>query len=258
MKPRPTADDSGHVRAAPSAASIPVDGLDALARFRDQADVLVLREEGLGRAWVRWTEPDDWVEQALRPVPGVVFFRFERDDWFAGSSRLPADELPPAASAMTPLSRAVVPSHLHWEEPASDWERVPCRLVPDDRPRPCTAVVSTADRLIPWSETLPSFALAEYRAAVCGPRILLLGANPPLVEGDRFWGDPILIPIGRRLEPELPAGFVADLFGVRAGDLAILTERPGGLDARLVDRDVCRPLSRAGLRLAARLEEGRP
>jgi hypothetical protein len=77
--------------------------------------------------------------------------------------------------------------------------------------------------------------------------VMLLGQRlPTMSEGEKFWGDRVLTPLGFRPEPDLPESALLVALGVDEGDLLVI-EAEG---CEVVPRDAFRPLSRAGFRLA--------
>jgi hypothetical protein len=71
---------------------------------------------------------------------------------------------------------------------------------------------------------------------------------PPIPAAQRYWGDDVLVPTGFRLEPDLRAGVVREAAGATTQELLRFDES----GAELIPRAVFEPLSRAGIRLAAR------
>jgi hypothetical protein len=108
------------------------------------------------------------------------------------------------------------------------------------------------DQLVAWADTATTLAISGVRAARCGRRVLLLGKIPPIPGPTRFWGADFLLPVGFRTEPKLPPSVLRAAVGATADDLVLFDE--SGVD--LVPRSAFPPLTRAGVRLAAR--EGFP
>jgi hypothetical protein len=110
-------------------------------------------------------------------------------------------------------------------------------------------LITSTGRLAAWADVVTTLELAAVRAARCGNRVLLLGSKlPSLSESTRFWGTDFLLPVGFGTEPDLPASLVRTAIGASAHELAVFDET--GID--LVPRSAFEPLTRAGVRLAAR------
>ena len=67
--------------------------------------------------------------------------------------------------------------------------------------------------------------------------------------GERFWGESVLVPLGQRLDPELPSDAIREALGIAADELLLLT----GAAAEVISTAALWPLTRAQIRLA--LEE---
>ena len=65
-----------------------------------------------------------------------------------------------------------------------------------------------------------------------------------MLSGQRFWGKAILLPLGTRLEPDLPEQMVADALGLDEDHLLLVREA----GEQVIPREVFQPLHRAGLR----------
>ncbi len=257
-------------------ASIPVDGLSALADLRREPGLRVLVVGA--RAWIRWDEPrvdgngGDRSSGPLPPLlrrlltlPGAeVFIPGERGRWHRPGESLPAFHVPAAIGGAIPggssLDAVVLPDRIHPESPdGTPPGAVPLRLVRDDSgcPRPATAQRSRIAALAGWADSAPS-AWIEALTAAWAPspsgdpgeaEVLLLGPVgrlPWVPGGTRFWGVSVLIPLGYRASPALGEPALREAVAAGPDDLAILDER----GPELVPRGAFGRLSRASLRLA--------
>ena len=68
---------------------------------------------------------------------------------------------------------------------------------------------------------------------------------PPVPDGVRFWGTELLVPLGFRAEPDLPASAIRRAAGARPDELAVLDE--DGIE--LIPHAIFKPLSRAAIRM---------
>jgi hypothetical protein len=79
--------------------------------------------------------------------------------------------------------------------------------------------------------------------------VLLRGpALPGTLDGERFWGDSVLIPLGRRPEPDLPESVLAAALELCDGAVAMVAA--DGVE--VVPGAAVGPVSRAGVRLLKR------
>jgi hypothetical protein len=230
-----------------TAAKLPAVHLKALAPVRAEAEVRVLPA---GDAiWVRWPAKITRVIQCLRPVPGVVFFSFRDGVWFRLCHRLPSAECPPDDTG-SKLAAVLVPDRLEpVSPPAGTVSRVTLGIVRGGEPQTATALVCETVALAKWADTATSAELAVVEAARCGSRTVLLGKNLPVVpSGVRYWGESLLVPLGFRADPELPATVLRAAAGATADELVLLDDEC----ASVIPRAAFERLSRAGLRLARR------
>jgi hypothetical protein len=226
-------------------ASLPAAALAALGEVRCTPDVRVaLAGE---RVLVSWRAGDDRVLARLLPVAGVAFYAHRDGRWFRHDRRLPAFDFPggldyrPLHQVLTPAAvRAIAPG-------AVELALVRLELVIDDRPRPITALVCGLAELARWTDTVPAVRLASMRTAHADGRALLLGQRLPLLPGgERFWGEGVLVPLGRRPEPDLPASALREALGVGADDILLLARD----SPEIIPRAALAPLTRAAVRRA--------
>jgi hypothetical protein len=244
-------------------ASIPVDELAGLADLRGQPGILVSIDRG--RAWICWDSDSDQTREMLvrriLPTPGAELFTRRGGLWYRLGEHLPAFDVPLSDGASgVPLHRIVLPLAVKARRPAGDRGEPPAiRLVRDQGGvrRPTTAVRSSLHVLSSWADRATSGQLAELQA-VCaaGPDGLtsdspVLVVGPPdrlpfLPGGSRYWGTDLLLPLGFRVDPELPEPAVRRAAGADAASV-VLCEHDG---FELIPRGLFRPDSRAAIRLA--------
>lgn len=230
------------------AARLPTESLSALAPLRNRDEIQVFL--GMGECWVTWGESPLHIVSLLLSVPGVEFAFEEKGRWFRVGSRLPLSSGPPKQLGQK-LSQVLMPCRFAAEPPESDPipDRLPLMLVHGGLPQRVTAIRCTLKELLRWSEDATSFQLRALRAAYCEENVLLLGRDlPPIANAARFWGDDLLLPVGCRVEPELPVAMVRAIFDT-SEDEVLLLEEAGG---EKIGRELFQPLTRAGLRLASR------
>jgi hypothetical protein len=180
-----------------------------------------------------------------------VLYAHRDGAWYRFGHHLPAFGLPqhegrPLFQVLTPAPCLPVPV------PTETLSRTTLRLVTDDRPRSTTALVCDLAALVRWAETAVTARLTTLQAARRGAQVLLRGKPlPPLPDGERFWGNSVLVPLGWRIEPDLPESALREAFEVEEGD--VLLVRRDGVEP--VASDAFRPLTRAAVRLA---QEERP
>ncbi|HEY1375595.1 MAG TPA: hypothetical protein VGF55_02315, partial [Gemmataceae bacterium] len=186
-----------------AAARVPAAGLAALAPVRCRPGVAV---HALGElAWVVFPAGDADVLRELRPVAGAEFFAYRGGAWFRLNGRLPTTDRPPVEGGV-PLDRAVVPAPVTPVPPDTPGPPVRLTVVRGGGPRPATAVRCAVAALARWADAATTAELAAIRAARCGGRALLVGPRLPAVAGgERFWGERVLVPVGFRPAPDLPA-----------------------------------------------------
>lgn len=227
-----------------TAALLPVAGVTALADLRGRADVRLVRADD--RLWIEWSPGEEGVLQRLLPVAGAQFFEKRDEIWYPFGGRLPAADVPPGGSAET-LVRLLTPAAMQPLPPDHPkWQPVRFRLVRSERAQPATALFGRFRALVEWADSVPSARIAELKAARHGESILIRGAKlPPLVGAVRLWGETVLLPLGWRLEPDLPPSAIRQALAIEDHELLLWIDGPEAIPA-----DRLQPLSRAAIRLA--------
>lgn len=225
-------------------ASIPLAHLHLLAEIRCVPEVFAAVVDD--RVWLRWPAGTTDVVRCLLPVPGVKCFGDRDGNWFQWNHSLPAFDIPRGVKYV-PLFQLLVPAPVETTVSAAvDLSPVGLSLVADHSPRQTTACLCRAGELQAWADSVSSVQLNSVQAAVCGDRVLLLGKCLPLFRrGQRFWGQRILLPLGYRLEPELPESAVAEAVGLEPSQLLLMQES----GAETIPQEVLQPLSRVAIRL---------
>jgi hypothetical protein len=199
-------------------------------------------------AWLYWPAGDAELARTLLALDGAELFAWREGQWFRPGRHLPCFEVPPGDEAR-PLWSVLSPAPFEPALPGPcHWQPVPLRLVPCDRPRPCTLLrVGLAD-LGRWADQATSHQLACLVAARDLDRVLLRAVKSrlPALAGQRFWGQRVLLPAGWRAEPELPEGVLASVLGLGPDELGLLTQE----GAEVIPLAAFAPLTRAGVRRA--------
>jgi hypothetical protein len=244
-------------------ASIPMEELARLADLRDQPGILVSIDRA--RAWITWETDSDAMREILvrriLPTPGAELFTRRGAHWYKLGEHLPAFDVPLGEGVSgVPLHRLVVPMPVTARRPAGERAGpAVIRLVRDERGlrRPTTAVRCPACVLSAWADQATSAQLGELHAVCAGgpegptrdsPMLILGPADrlPLLPDATRYWGIDLLVPLGYRLEPNLPESAVRRVAGADAGAL-VLCEDDG---FELIPRSLFKPVTRAAIRLA--------
>ncbi len=239
--------------AAITLARVPAAGLAALASVRHRPGVGV-RADG-AFAWVHWPAGRVEVAYALWPVPGVLFFRPDGEQWIPFGKRLPTSLRPPTAESQ-PVAGVIVPDRVTAVPPPTaspSWLRL--GIVRGGPPRPATALACIVADLAAWADAATTRELGRVRAAVCRGRALLLGdALPTVPRSTRYWGSDVLTPVGFRPHPDLPPAVIREAVGATADEWVLLGEG----EAELLPRSEFTPLSRPRVRLAVASTAGAP
>jgi hypothetical protein len=231
--------------AAVAVARLPASRLDALAPVRGRPDVVIVPAGD--SAWVRWTASHAEVIRCLLPVPDVELFTTRDGHWFRFGRRVPVADRPPEVEGR-PVAGLLLPGPIVPTPPTTTpIEPVALALARSTDPKPVTALACELADLRGWADTATTAELGAVRGAVSGSRAILRGSKLPYVRGaTRYWGESVLVPIGFRPDPDLPAGLIRA--AVQAEDDELVLLGPAG--AELVPVAVFEPLTRAGLRLA--------
>jgi hypothetical protein len=244
-------------------ANLPREALPVLAGLRARSSVHVTLDGE--RAWVSWTEGDEEVLRRVLPVAGVELYVHRDGRWHRFGHHMPAFGAAPGGEAQ-PLDRVLFPAPVQpLPPPTARLQAMPLRLAPDHRPRRASAGAYGLGELTAWAEAVPSARLGALLAARHGARVLLLGQRlPPLPGGERFWGERVLVPLGNRPEPALPESAIREALGAAEEELlflraacglagaAVAKSQAAEAEVEIIPRAAFEPLTRAGLRLAAR------
>jgi hypothetical protein len=242
---------------------LPVNDLEVLADLRGRPEIRVTVAGE--RAWVCWPVDSDLMPEILArrilPLEGVEMFTERGGEWYRPGEHLPAFDVPfRAGAAGVALDRIVIPSKLSAQRPqGSLTDRLRVRLVHDERQeaRPATALRCSLRVLCAWAERATTSQLSclqgAWRRASDGEEAdaeaLILGFPgrlPLLQESVRYWGTDLLVPLGFRVDPDLPEPAIRRVVGAGTGDLVVGDE--DGFE--LIARVAFKPLTRASVRLA--------
>ena len=230
-------------------ARVPLFALPLLARLRCRPGIRISFHEG--HVWLHWPRDDDSVGAQLAPIAGVQFFVEHQGKWYAIGSRLPAHDLP-ATEPSLPLDQILLPPSEQRRPPEPlPMEPIKVRLVADDLSRPTSALLCSLAVLVDWADRVPSAQIEELRGAISESRVLLQGVNLPLLAGNqRFWGERVLVPLGMRCDPVVGEADLLEAWGAEPEELVLFD----GAQAEVCSSQALMPLSRAGIRRAARGE----
>jgi MoxR-vWA-beta-propeller ternary system domain bpX2 len=225
-------------------ASLTPQCLGAVAGFRSAPGVQVALHGGL--AWVRWEPHQDYILQALLPVRGVQLY-VQRDGlWYRHGGHLPAFDLPEQAD-YRPLYRAVTPVPVKPVPPLlPNLRPMTLSVVPDTTAQPPTAVRCRVKDVVKWADKLASTRLSGIRASWFEGGVVLLGPRLPApIDGQRFWGETVLVPLGHRPEPNLCASAIREALAIAQGELLLLSTA----GAEVISLSAFQPLTRASIRM---------
>lgn len=228
-------------------ASLPREALRSLADIRCVPDIQV---SFIGeRAWVRWPPGREEVLRRLLPQPGLKLYRFHEGRWYPYGGHLPAFDLPVQAEAQA-LYQILLPKAVRVEPPATvNIEPLQLSLVPDMHGRATTAMLCSVVELEQWADQIPSARLASFRAARLGELILMMGCRLPYLQGnERFWGEQVLVPLGYRVEPDLPEETIYEVLNIDDTEVVVISH--DGAD--VIPKEVFSTLTRTRVRLAHR------
>jgi MoxR-vWA-beta-propeller ternary system domain bpX2 len=244
-------------------ASIPIEALPALAELRRQPGIYVSIDRA--KAWIWWEASSDQMREllvrAILPTAGAELFTRRNGRWYRLGEHLPAFDVPAGDSAgRFALHRLVLPAPLAARRPAGEPLRPRALCVVRDQSgleRPASAVACGAHVLAAWADRATSMELALLQA-VCAPesdgrttrnRFLLLstaGRLPLLPQSVRYWGRDLLVPLGYRVDPDLPESAIRRAAAADSSELLLFED--GAFER--IPRALFRPVSRAAIRLA--------
>ena len=237
-------------------ASIPVGDLPVLAELRGRGEIRILIAGEV--AWISWKPGSELTESLLvrriLPLDEAVVYTERDGRWYRFGEHLPAFDVPGGDASEWPLlERAIFPEPVR---PVQSRERlqapIPIRVVRDgvSAPRPASGLRCSTFSLAAWAEHATSAQLAALVGAWLESEDLVLltgsGESLPLMpDGLRFWGTELMVPLGFRIEPDLPASAIRHAAGARADELAVMDE--DGIE--LIPHSIFKPLSRAAIRM---------
>jgi hypothetical protein len=228
-------------------ARIPLESLSRLAGLRCHPGIRVALHGQ--HAWLCWPAGDELVVTDLIAIAGVRFFIDREGTWYAHGSRLPAYDLPPMEPSL-PLDQVLLPPSEDRQSIAlPSIEPVRVQLVPDDKPRRTRALLCSLTVLSDWADRAPAFQIEPLQGAISDARVLLLGDNLPFLQGNqRFWGERVLIPLGKRFEPVVDEDDLLEAWGAEKDEIVLFD----GEQAEIIPVSSIKPLSRASIRMASR------
>lgn len=228
-----------------AAASLPADALSALAELRTRPKLTMAM--ATERIWLRFPAADAAVLRVILPLPGLDLYERRGDAWYRFARSLPSFDFPEKLENR-PLNEVLFPGPLDaLSPPAAREAPESLRLIADPYPRPASAARCLIADLARWADKVPAARLAQLEAVCRGDEILVRGRRlPPLARARLYWGRTVLIPLGRRPEPDVPEQVLREAFGVEPFELILWeVERVEALDSAMLQ-----PLSRAAIRLA--------
>jgi hypothetical protein len=203
------------------------------------------------RLWLHWEAGDEEVLRRVLSIHGVELFARRDGHWYRPGQHLPAFDVPADEDGRS-LAHFLAPGTIRLKQEESAWAPVELQVVRDTVPRPAGALCCDLAILCEWADQATSRQLAALQAARRSSRVLVMGQPLPAVsQAERFWGKTILTPLGWRPEPLLPEPALRDALGLPAEEIALLHDDT----VEVVPRAALAPLTRAGLRLAARGEK---
>lgn len=242
-----------------------IEDLRVLADFRGRLEIRVLIAGD--RAWVCWPAGSEIVGPILSgrilPLEGVELFTERGGHWYRLGAHLPALDVPfRDLEEGIELDRVLIPGKLSAQRSAGRvMESLRVIVVPEEqgRIRPATAMRCSLAVLTRWAGQATSAQIERLEGAwlpatgetEADAEVLVRGLPgnlPHLRESTRYWGGELLVPLGFRPEPELPAGAIRAVVGAEDDDVVVLD----GAGIELIPGGAFRLLSRAAVRLAGR------
>ena len=190
----------------------------------------------------------------ILPLDEAVLYTERDGRWYRLGEHLPAFDVPRGdESEWRLLEQAIFPEPIRAVMSREAVQPpIPIRVVRDPgcAPRPASGLRCSPLSLAAWAEHSTSARLAALKGAWLQPEALVLvtgsSESLPLVpDGVRFWGTELLVPLGFRAEPDLPASAIRRAAGARPDELAVLDE--DGIE--LIPHAIFKPLSRAAIRM---------
>ncbi len=192
-------------------ARLPVTALPHLGALRACEQLAALQQDEC--LWLFWPAGDAELAQAILAVEGSELFARHESGWHRLGEHLPVFHVPDSPD-VRPLSALLFPAPVTPIRPeAPTWRAVTPVLVRDDTPRPASVLRTTGWALRKWADVATRYQLSKVVAACCGEEVLLRG-ELPVLPGERFWGQRVLLPLGHRVEPELAEGVWVAALGV--------------------------------------------
>lgn len=227
-------------------ACLPAAALSRLAPLRAHSGIRV-RLAG-ERAWLWWTAGDAFVLQRILALHGAEVFARRDGLWYRPGQHAPAFEVP-AENEARPLAHVLTPALVQAESGGPAVVPLKVGLIRDDRPRAAAALCCSLSDLNRWAEWATSKQLSTLEAIRGGEQVLLRGSRlPALAAAERYWGRDILTPLGFRVQPQMSEGVLREALHLQAHEIALMSD--AGFET--IDARFFEPLTRAGVRLAAR------
>jgi hypothetical protein len=227
-------------------ARLPASALAELAPLRATPGLRALvRGDAL---WLSWPAGEAELARLILALDGAELYLQREGRWHRPGSALPSfavpedDEARPLSSLLTPAATEPVLPEVGGRAP------VRLCLVASDVPRPTALLRVTLAELQRWADGATSHQLASVHATHTEGMVLLRGERLPALAGERFWGRRVLLPLGRRAEPDVGEDALAEALGLEGGELALVEEQT----AEVVPLAAFAPLTRAAVRLAAK------
>jgi len=230
---------------APWAMRIPLDSAAAAGLLRCTAGIQALLAPDA--FWLRGELLTEAIDDLLRRIPGDRFTRSkggEAELLVPVGRKLPVAPLP--AGQWMALEQALVlkvPASL---TPAAAPPQVPLCLVASDAQAAPNLLLARRQHWSEWVETAPSVRLDPLAFALSDSQAVIRGTPLPALPGTRYVeAAGVAIPCGFQVSPALDAATLAQVMGLRTGDVALMR-----LDAscEVLPAEVFVPASRSAVR----------
>lgn len=209
---------------APWAARLPRTAASWLVGLRDHPDVevLVLTDA----IWLRAQRRDDDLDRAVAAIPDAERFGVDED----GDCRLPQRHIPVAhvpGGSWTNLRELCVPEAPRAALPAEAPAAAALRLERGGDASGANVLIVRFAALARWVSTAAAVRCRPLRFAADARGNALVHGAPvaPLPGAAAFEQHGVAVPLGWRLQPQLPPQLVATRLRLRAGDLALFDDR---------------------------------